>query len=175
MRNLKKGIKALLVMSVLAIFVAGCSCLENKKRTSEASPTPTKALVKAQEAKAEEPVEIMASLKGSTFKNNRSELTPEGKNILDHNVQTMKDNPKLKVRVAGHTSASGSAEANQRLSEKRAEAVKTYMVEKGVASERLSTVGHGSSRPAVHEPKPNLSNTQEAAMNRRVELEIVEK
>ena len=175
MRKFKASIKTLFVMFVLAIFVSGCSCLENKKKASETSPTPTKAVVTTQEARTEKPIEIMASLKGSTFKNNRSELTPEGKAILDNNVKTMKDNPKLKVRVAGHTSASGSAEANQRLSEKRAEAVKSYMVEKGVASERLSTVGYGSSRPAVHEPKPNLSNTQEAAMNRRVELEIVEK
>src|SRR5205823_2976035 len=55
-----------------------------------------------------------------------------------HAVRVMRDNPDLRVTVEGHTDSVGSAAYNQKLSERRAEAVKRYLVREGVASNRIS-------------------------------------
>ena len=80
----------------------------------------------------------------------------------------MKKNPWLKVEVQGHTDIRASAEHNQRLSERRAESVKDYLVAKGISSDRLSTVGFGFNRPIAS------NNTEDGmARNRRSEIMIV--
>jgi OOP family OmpA-OmpF porin len=80
-------------------------------------------------------------------------------------VVVLKKNPLLNIVVEGHTDSLGSAEYNQRLSEKRAMAVKEYFVMKGIESHRMNAMGYGESRPVA-------SNETEAgrAKNRRVQL-----
>jgi OOP family OmpA-OmpF porin len=86
--------------------------------------------------------------------------------ILDDVVKVMVENPTMNVKLEGHTDSIGAAAYNKKLSEKRANAVKKYLIDKGgVAPSRLSTVGHGEDSPIA----PN--NTKEGrAKNRRVEL-----
>jgi len=86
--------------------------------------------------------------------------------ILDDVVKVMNENPTMNVRLEGHTDSIGAAAYNKALSVNRAEAVKTYLMNKGgVAPSRLSTAGYGEDRPIA----PN--NTKEGrAKNRRVEL-----
>ncbi|MCG6921791.1 MAG: OmpA family protein, partial [Acidobacteria bacterium] len=72
------------------------------------------------------------------------------------------------VSVNGHTDDVGTVEYNQKLSERRAEAVRDYLVEAGVPEGILSVTGHGKSRPLV----PGTSE-EARARNRRVELGIV--
>ncbi len=69
------------------------------------------------------------------------------------------------VHIIGHTDSTGSNSYNQRLSERRAEAVKTYLVEHGVASNRVRTEGRGES-----EPRASNATAEGRAMNRRVEI-----
>jgi OmpA-OmpF porin, OOP family len=71
------------------------------------------------------------------------------------------------VEIAGHTDNTGKAESNKTLSEKRAEAVKAYLVKKKVAAERLSTVGFGQEQPIGEN-----TNAAGKAKNRRVEFKI---
>ncbi len=178
-------VKTVLVSTLVLFAFAGCSywgsnkrccgtCPAGKTKAEAAKPATTVKETMVQKVK-EKAAEILISLKGATFQNASAQLTPQGKKELDVAVDAMNKNPKLEVEIAGHTSASGSAEANQRLSQKRAESVKAYMVSKGIEAKRLTTAGYGESRPAVNEPNPNLSNTPEAAMNRRVELEVTKK
>ena len=77
--------------------------------------------------------------------------------------------------MAGYTSAKGTEEVNQKLSEERANAVKNYLIEKGIASERITTIGYGRTKPALYEVTPGNKNSHEAQANMRVLFEVVVK
>lgn len=107
------------------------------------------------------------------FDFDQSTLTPEAKTILQRSVVTLQENPKAKVRIAGYTSASGTAEHNQALSERRASAIKQYLVEQGIATRRLATIGYGDTRPGTHEATPTNLNSGAAKENMRALFEII--
>ena len=117
---------------------------------------------------------VLATLENSHFDFNSTEISENGKTILNHNVEALKASPNMKIRIAGHTSASGSEEYNQDLSERRADSVKAYLVKGGIAENRLTTIGHGKSNPAKHEANPSDKYTAEAYANMRVVIEIIE-
>lgn len=111
----------------------------------------------------------------SHFEFDKASLTPEGKEMLKKNVQTMKDNPALRVQVSGHASAAGSDAYNQDLSERRAETAKNYLVQEGgIASERIETIGYGETRPAQAESNPANLNSGAANANMRIVFEVVQ-
>ena len=75
------------------------------------------------------------------------------------------DYPNVTFRIEGHTDSTGSAELNQRLSQERAQSVMNYLIEKGIPSERMTSVGYGEDRPIAD------NNTREGRRtNRRVEI-----
>jgi outer membrane protein OmpA-like peptidoglycan-associated protein len=99
-----------------------------------------------------------------------AEIKPESHGILDEVTATLLDHPQiLKVRVEGHTDSDGTDEYNFDLSDRRAAAVVTYLVEQGVEADRLTSAGLGESRPV------DTNETEEGRQNnRRVEFHIVE-
>jgi outer membrane protein OmpA-like peptidoglycan-associated protein len=99
------------------------------------------------------------------FEFNRAVIRPVSFKILDEVVDVLKQNPKITLEVQGHTDNIGGAVYNQGLSQKRAESVKTYLVQHGIDSSRLTSKGYGLTRPL-------LPNTSEAnrALNRRVQF-----
>lgn len=99
------------------------------------------------------------------FKTSEAVLLPESFTELDKLATQMTQNPQLQIRVEGHTDAVGDPVANLELSKTRAEAVKEYLVSKGVETDRIETKGFGSSRPLV---KSDNARQQ----NRRVEFVI---
>jgi len=107
------------------------------------------------------------------FEFNKSTLTPSAKTLLDKDVQVLKENPKMKVRMAGYTSAQGTEERNQELSEGRANAVRNYLIEKGIAPGRITIIGYGRTKPALYEVSPGDIDTKEAKANMRVLFEVV--
>jgi outer membrane protein OmpA-like peptidoglycan-associated protein len=109
------------------------------------------------------------------FAYNQSALTNEAKTLLDKDVQLLKENPKMKVRMAGYTSAHGTEDSNQQLSEGRANAVRNYLIEKGIEPERITIIGYGRTKPALYEVSPGDINTREAKANMRVLFEVVVK
>lgn len=134
-----------------------------------------KVIVVAAETKIEEKVIILA-LEDIHFDFDKSTLTKEAQVILKRNLQALKENPKAKVRIAGYTSASGSEEYNQKLSERRANAVKEYLIkEKVVTPDRLSEIGYGETKPAMYEAAPKDLYSKAAKANMRVLFEIVVK
>ena len=102
------------------------------------------------------------------FDFDKSVLKPEGRRILDELVEKVQG-INLEVMVAiGHTDSIGTEAYNQRLSERRANAVKAYLVSKGIENDRVVTEGKGELQPVA-------SNKTKAgrAQNRRVEIEVV--
>lgn len=87
---------------------------------------------------------------------------------LDRVAKVLAQYPETTIRIAGHTDSTGSEDYNQKLSERRAEAVKNALVGMGVDASRMTTIGFG-------ETKPVASNSTEAGrqQNRRVEVRIV--
>ena len=96
-------------------------------------------------------------------------LKPEAQTILKRNIQLLKENPKAQIRIAGYTSASGTEAYNHRLSERRANAVREYLVNEGlIAPNRLSTIGLGEANPAMYEATPKEIYSKAAKANMRV-------
>lgn len=111
----------------------------------------------------------------SHFEFDQATLTPEGKEMLKQNVKIMRDIPALNVRVSGYASASGSVQYNQDLSERRAEAAKSYMVQEGgIVPDRIVTIGYGEMRPAAFESDPSNIESDAAKANMRIFFEVVE-
>ncbi|MCX7606706.1 MAG: OmpA family protein [Bacteroidia bacterium] len=107
-------------------------------------------------------------LRNIFFDFDKATLRPESKAELERVYQLLVDNPKMRVRIAGHTDNYGSDEYNQRLSEARAKAVYEYLIQRGISPDRLSFIGYGESRPI------DTNETPEGRQhNRRVELEIL--
>ena len=102
------------------------------------------------------------------FPQGKAVIDPKSYGELDEVAQMMKENSKMVIQLEGHTDNQGSAKANMELSESRVEAVKKYLVSKGIAKDRIKTKAFGGSQPLSNEM------TQEArAMNRRVEMRIL--
>ncbi|OGS36332.1 MAG: hypothetical protein A2506_03470 [Elusimicrobia bacterium RIFOXYD12_FULL_66_9] len=115
-------------------------------------------------------------LEDSHFDFNQSALKPEAKKVLKENIAILTEVPKARVRVSGYTSMRGKAEYNQLLSERRAHAVKDYMVaEGGIAPDRITTIGYGENRPAEFEMSPKKVDMASAAAkaNMRVEIDVI--
>jgi outer membrane protein OmpA-like peptidoglycan-associated protein len=81
----------------------------------------------------------------------------------------LKEETRKKIRVDGHTDATGTAEYNVWLSEKRAVSVKTYLSEAGIAASRISTQGLGQTKPVADNKTP-----EGRERNRRVEVVILD-
>lgn len=109
------------------------------------------------------------------FDFDQSTLTNVARSLLDKDIQFLKNNPKMNVRMAGYTSAEGTEEINQQLSEDRANEVRNYLVEKGIKPERITVIGYGRTKPALYEVTPGNINSPEAKANMRVLFEIVVK
>lgn len=94
-------------------------------------------------------------------------INANSRNTLDNVAKTLNDNPHLKFEVAGHTDSSGNYEANVRLSKSRADSVRQYLINSGVAANRLTARGYGPDKPVAS----NDTSTGRSA-NRRVELNL---
>lgn len=120
----------------------------------------------APEAPAPEKVTFSSD---ALFDFDRAVLKPEGRRNLDELIGRIKSIDLDVVIAVGHTDAIGSDAYNQRLSVRRAEAVKAYMVNQGVPADRIRTEGRGKSEPVATNDTP-----EGRAQNRRVEVTVVQ-
>jgi outer membrane protein OmpA-like peptidoglycan-associated protein len=102
------------------------------------------------------------------FEFDKADLRPEDRELLSRIAGILLTSPDYSVSVNGHTDDIGTEEYNRKLSERRAQAVRDYLVKAGLPADILSVTGHGKARPLV----PGTSD-KARAKNRRVELGIV--
>jgi outer membrane protein OmpA-like peptidoglycan-associated protein/osmotically-inducible protein OsmY len=101
------------------------------------------------------------------FNYNKATIKESSYRLLDKIVEIAKACPKETIEIGGHTDSIGSYDYNRVLSQKRADAVKAYMVKKGVKKERLKAVGYGERKPIA-----DNMHKEGRAINRRIEFQI---
>jgi len=106
-------------------------------------------------------------LRGVNFETNKATLTGDSRTILTMAYNALIANPDVRVEISGHTDNVGSQEYNQTLSLERAQAVKNWLVQNGIASNRLKTVGKGE-----NEPMTSNASISGRAENRRIEFYV---
>jgi Outer membrane protein and related peptidoglycan-associated (lipo)proteins len=107
-------------------------------------------------------------LVGVKFAFDKSDLLPESYELLDKSVELLNTKPDAKFEVQGYTDYIGTDAYNQELSVKRAQTVKAYLVTKGIAQNRLTTVGFGK-----NDPVEDNATAEGRAMNRRIVFKII--
>ncbi len=116
------------------------------------------------------PIEVgtKLTLKKIYFDASKYDLKSESFPELDRLVSVMQNNPRLKIKLEGHTDTVGDFDANVELSRNRVNAVKQYLVSQGISAGRIDTVGYGPSRPI-----DTNRGLKERPENRRVEMVVV--
>ena len=101
------------------------------------------------------------------FDFDRFSLRPDALRVLDDAVNALAKNPTLNLLIEGHTCNIGTAEYNLALGDRRASSVRTYLISRGVAAGRLTTISYG-------EERPRHDNTREETrrLNRRAALVV---
>jgi outer membrane protein OmpA-like peptidoglycan-associated protein len=95
-------------------------------------------------------------------------MVPEAQADLDRVLTFLVQNPSITIELAGHTDNQGDFDQNVALSRQRAEAVKTFLVGKGIAANRIQTKGYGGTRPVATN---NYEKSRQ--FNRRVEMRVL--
>jgi outer membrane protein OmpA-like peptidoglycan-associated protein len=108
-------------------------------------------------------------VQGIFFDQGKSTIRKESNATLDGAVKVLQEFPSVKLEISGHTSSEGSKEVNAKLSQERADAVKTWLVGKGVDPNRIQTRGAGSDEP-IADNKTALGRSK----NRRIEFKILQ-
>ena len=107
-------------------------------------------------------------LEGITFATNKSDVTPESEKILMGALKTLQTYPEIFVEISGHTDNVGSNAFNQKLSQRRADSVRAWLVAKGIVGDRITAVGYGEESPRV------ANDTEEnRRLNRRIEFKRI--
>lgn len=103
------------------------------------------------------------------FPQGKSEIDSKSFAELDEIVQMLKENDKMIIQLEGHTDSQGNPGSNLKLSQKRVDAVKNYLMKKGVSKNRVKTKAFGGTRPLRNEMTP-----EDRVLNRRVEMRILQ-
>jgi OOP family OmpA-OmpF porin len=170
--------KKVWVLLVALAFAAGCATQEAPKPAPAPEPKPAPAPapapqpvqeVKPAEAPKPKPVAEKVTFAADVlFDFDKSVVKPEGKSKLDDLANKVRGINLEVVIAIGHADSIGSDAYNQKLSVRRAESVKAYLVSKGIEPNRIYTEGKGEKQPVAD------NKTKEGrAKNRRVEIEVI--
>lgn len=108
------------------------------------------------------------TLYGIYFATGKSDILPQSYNELKRLLETLQENPGMRIELRGHTDNQGTADFNMKLSEARATAVAEYLIGKGIDAQRLTTLGFGKTMPVEGNATP-----EGRSRNRRVEYRVL--
>jgi OOP family OmpA-OmpF porin len=109
------------------------------------------------------------TLEGVGFEVNSAQLTTDSRDVLSSLAADLKKYPRLKIELQGHTDSSGADQYNLQLSQKRADAVRDYLLAQGVASSQLTSKGYGETQPIE-----DNSTAEGRTANRRVVMSVID-
>lgn len=109
--------------------------------------------------------QVSGVIQGLVFRPFSAEILPSSHQVLNDAAKVLLDYTSLRLEIGGHTDPAGDPQANRLLSQQRADAVRQYLISRGVQAWRLMAVGYGSERPRFNNATP-----QGRAQNRRVEF-----
>ena len=115
------------------------------------------------------PINVPVLIDNIFYEFDRADLTPESTEALDQLVGMLNENPNITIELSAHCDYRGNDDYNQRLSQRRAESVVRYLIQHGIAKDRLTAVGYGESRPKIVSKK--LAETLLAG-NPKVEVQV---
>lgn len=116
-----------------------------------------------------EPVEANIKFQSVEFQPNKADILPEMRQDLNKVANFLVDHPSFKLTISGHTDSQGNKDANLKLSQDRADAIRRYLVEDmHIDGDRVKAIGYGSSQPLVEE-----HTEADRRLNRRVEFQII--
>lgn len=137
--------------------------LDAEKKTADAEASLAKLAAVKEEARG-----LVITLSGSVlFASNKSTLLPAAQNRLNQVAEALMATKERKLTVEGYTDSQGSASYNQQLSQRRAEAVRSYIVSRGYPADLIVAQGIGEDRPIA-----SNANAEGRANNRRVEIVV---
>jgi peptidoglycan-associated lipoprotein len=162
------------ILALALLFAAGCGGKKALQTVETPAPEVTATQPVAQPERTEKAAPETAKKETAApilemvyFDFDKYNLTPAAREILAVNAQALKQNSGMEVVIEGHCDERGTVEYNLALGDKRAKAVKDYLVWLGVDGSRLTTVSYGKERPV------DLRHNEEAwARNRRAEFVI---
>jgi len=127
------------------------------------------ALAQSEAASVKREMDVLSvTFKGDvSFDVNSATLKPGALDEINRVAGILNQYPQTTILIAGHTDSTGAEEYNQKLSERRAESVRTALIGQGVAPGRVATVGYGESKPIASNDTP-----EGRQLNRRVEIRI---
>ena len=169
MRNILLAIVGMLCVIVVILLIMLFN-RNSKMELSEKSLADLKVMILVLDPKDDQKVLAFGD---THFDFDQSTLSDKAKILLNKDVLLLKENPRTNVRMAGYTSAQGTEDVNQKMSERRANSVRDYLIEEGIAPERITVIGYGRTRPAMYEVTPGNINSKEALANMRVLFEVV--
>jgi outer membrane protein OmpA-like peptidoglycan-associated protein len=153
---------------MLAIDEQKLTTEQRARRDAEARARAAIASLEKIAAVKDEARGLVITLNGAVlFVTGQSTLLPIAEDRLRQVAEAINDNPEGSIVVEGHTDSTGSQSLNEELSRRRAEAVSTFLISRGVDAARIRAVGLGSSRPVADNKSP-----EGRANNRRVEIVI---
>jgi OOP family OmpA-OmpF porin len=109
------------------------------------------------------------TLGGVNFAFDSAQLTPESRTVLDSVAAGLAEHPRLRVEMQGHTDSVGSEAYNMSLSQRRADAVRNYVISRGVPAAQVEARGYGESRPVA-----DNRTAEGRARNRRVDMRVLD-
>lgn len=119
--------------------------------------------------KETEPLESKIAFKSLEFESGKADILETMHQDLNKLGNFMLDNPNLNLTISGHTDSEGKAEANLRLSQERADAIKAYLIYQfKIPTTRISAIGYGGTKPIMEE-----QTDDHRRLNRRVEFEVI--
>jgi peptidoglycan-associated lipoprotein len=140
----------IVVVFTLTIFTG---CAENKAVVTEGTaqeetaPAQSAATTKEQSAKVESAATAETAVKDIFFEFDKSNISPDAREILKANADFLLKNDDPKVVIEGHCDERGTAEYNMALGQRRAQETKNYLVNLGVKESRIKTISYGEERP----------------------------
>lgn len=164
-----------LAAAMAATMLAGCKD-DQSQPPSDADAPPEKRSIFRPEFQVEpiESFEPSGSLETTVEFPDGTELTEEGRAALATVLASPQNEEGGLIYLRGHTDSGGSDEANMRASLARAEAVRDWLVENGVAEDRIRTIAFGEQNPIAPNARPDGTPDEDGrAANRRVEIEVL--